>query len=166
MPGSVPQKYVLGGKDNSSVMPMAAHKQTLTDASVEYESGLTILKFTKTMKEEGEVEIRSGENTFLYAQGMGVDLGYHATGESFTLSLPGLEEVAPAAYTSIEIPLAGDTFIDASKGLLRNCSWLDISHWSKLCNIESLSCLSNDLNTSLTLLIFFILFIFRSKTNT
>ncbi|KAK1733970.1 hypothetical protein QTG54_015228 [Skeletonema marinoi] len=131
VPGSVPQKYVLGGKDNSSVMPMAAHKQTLTDASVEYESGLTILKFTKTMKEEGEVEIRSGENTFLYAQGMGVDLGYHATGESFTLSLPGVEEEAPAADTSIEIPLAGDTFIDASKGLLRYCSWLDIRHWSQ-----------------------------------
>eukprot|EP00984_Skeletonema_dohrnii_P034226 scaffold33508_cov96-Skeletonema_dohrnii-CCMP3373.AAC.2 len=166
MPGGVPQKYLLGGKDNSSVMPMAAHKQTLTDASVEYESGLTILKFTKIMKEEGEVEIKSGENTFLYAQGMDVDLGYHATGESFTLSLPGVEEEASAADASIEIPLAGDTFIDATKGLLRSCSWLDIRHWSELYNIESLSCLSNDINTRLTLLISFILSISRSKTNT
>ncbi|KAL7496398.1 hypothetical protein ACHAWT_004652 [Skeletonema menzelii] len=129
VPGGIPQKYVLGGKDNSSVMPMAAHKQTLMDASVEYESDLTILKFTKIMKEDDEVEIKSGgENTFLYAQGMGVDLGYHVTGESFTLSLPSVdvETAATSIESSTETTLEGDTFIDASNGLLRSCSWLDI----------------------------------------
>jgi hypothetical protein len=132
-PGEMPQKYVLGGKDNSSVMPMAAHRQTLMDASVEFESGLTIMKFTKIMKEEGEVEIKSGENIFLYAQGMGVDVGYHASGESFTLSLPGAGETSVAAIdTSTETPLAGDTFIDATKGLFRSCLWLDIRNWGKL----------------------------------
>jgi hypothetical protein len=134
VPGGVPQKYVLGGKDNSSVMPMAAHKQTLMDASAQVtRRGLTVLKFTKIMKEEGEVEIKPGENIFLYAQGMSVDVGFHAMGESFTLSLPGVEEASVAAVdTSIETPLAGDTFIDAAKGLLRTCSWLDIRNWGRL----------------------------------
>jgi hypothetical protein len=133
VPGGVPQKYVLGGKDNTSVVSMATHKQTLMDASVKLESGSTILKFTKIMKEEGEVEIKAGENILLYAQGMGVDVGYHAKGESFTLSLPTVDDAAVAAVdTSIETPLAGDTFIDAAKGLLRTCSWLNIRNWGRL----------------------------------
>ena len=123
--GDIPQKYVLGGKDNSSVKPMAAHRQTLMDTSVTFENGLTILKFTKIMKEEGEVEIKSGvENTFLYAQGMGLDVGYHAVGESFPLNLPDNVEKVEDADTE-------DTFIDVTKGLERPCSWLDIRNHGK-----------------------------------
>ncbi|KAL7459625.1 hypothetical protein ACHAWC_011376 [Mediolabrus comicus] len=125
--GGIPQKYVLGGKDNSSVKPMAAHKQTLTDTSVTFEDGLTILKFTKIMKEQDEVEIKSGvENTFLYAQGMGLDVGYHAVGESFSLNLPDIVEKGEDADSVTE-----NTFIDVTKGLERSCSWLDIRNYEQ-----------------------------------
>jgi len=125
--GDMPQKYVLGGKDNSSVKPMAAHRQTLMDTSVTFEDGLTILKFTKIMKEQDEVEIKSGvENTFLYAQGMGLDVGYHAVGESFSLNLPDIVEKMEDADSVTE-----DTFVDVTKGLERSCSWLDIRNYGK-----------------------------------
>jgi hypothetical protein len=119
----------MSGKDNNSVMPMAASKQTLMDASVKLEGGMTVLKFTKMMSEEGEVEIRPGENIFLYAQGMGVDLGYHIIRGLFTLNLPVLEK---AEIATLEVPVVGDNdcsdsvgyFLD-SNSTLRECNWLN-----------------------------------------
>ena len=81
----------------------------------------------KIMKEQDEVEIKSGvENTFLYAQGMGVDLGYHAIGDSFSLNLPDIVKKVEDADSVTE-----DTFIDVTKGLERPCSWLDIRNHGK-----------------------------------
>jgi hypothetical protein len=88
VPGEQPLKYALNGKYAAAVIPMPEHKQTLTDASLEVdEDGRTIMRFTKVMKEDDEIEISSGENIFLYARGMTSTLGYHPQRSSFTLTL-------------------------------------------------------------------------------
>lgn len=88
IPGEQPLKYALNGKYAAAVIPMPQHKQTLTDASLEVDDdGRTIMKFTKVMKEDDEIEIKSGENIFLYARGMTSTLGYHPQRSSFTLTL-------------------------------------------------------------------------------
>ncbi len=88
VPGEQPLKYALNGKYAAAVIPMPEHKQTLTDASLEVdEDRRTIMRFTKVMKEEDEIEIRSGENIFLFARGMTSTLGYHPQRSSFKLTL-------------------------------------------------------------------------------
>ena len=61
--------------------------QTLTDTSIEYVDGQTIMKFTKIMSEPGEIAISTGDNTFLWAYGSGPALGYHPARAPFELNL-------------------------------------------------------------------------------
>jgi hypothetical protein len=49
------------------------------------ENGRTVMKFTKIMNEEDEIEIREGENYFLFARGMTSTLGYHSNRHSKSL---------------------------------------------------------------------------------
>ncbi len=74
-------------------MPESA--QTLVDASVVVDDGQTIMKFTKVMKEVGEIEITSRENIFLWAYGSSDVLGYHLGRSLFDLDLSSgfMEEV-------------------------------------------------------------------------
>ncbi|KAL3817090.1 hypothetical protein ACHAXA_009921 [Cyclostephanos tholiformis] len=86
IPGSgVPKKYHM--HDYNGVVPMQESNQTLTNASVEYIDGQTIMKFTKIMKETGEIEITTGENKFLWAHGSSNELGKHASQSVFVLNL-------------------------------------------------------------------------------
>ncbi len=72
---------------------MPESKQTLMDASVEVIDRQTIMKFTKTMKETGQIEITSGENKFLWAHGSSDVLRYHRSRSQFDLNLSnGLSE--------------------------------------------------------------------------
>jgi len=107
IPGTAPEKYRLGGYDQSAVVAMERQRQTLIDASVNYYDAddVTVLKFTKIMKEDGEVEIKPGKNTFLYAKGIFEDLNYHQERDLFELNIPKVDtaaEVAPAAEESSE----------------------------------------------------------------
>ena len=91
--GEEPQKYNLDGRWMGGVIPMKDSQQTLIDASINvYYGPITVLKFTKIMKEPGEIEIGSGDNTFLYAQGQSYFLGQHAHDSrgSFQLNLPSV----------------------------------------------------------------------------
>jgi hypothetical protein len=74
---------------------MPENAQTLTDASVEVNDGQTIMKFTKVMKEAGEIEITPRENIFLWAYGSSDVLGYHLGRSRFDLNLSSgfVEEV-------------------------------------------------------------------------
>jgi len=83
------QKYDLVSKwPFGATQAMSVDKQTLTDTSIEIVDGQTILKFTKLMKEDGEIELLVGdENTLLYAYGSSTRLGYHAGRGSFDLLL-------------------------------------------------------------------------------
>lgn len=92
--GEEPKKYNLDGRWIGGVNPMDDSKQTLIDASINvYRGPITVLKFTKIMDEQGEIKIRPGDNTFLYAQGQSYFLGQHAHDSrgSFQLNLPSVE---------------------------------------------------------------------------
>jgi hypothetical protein len=88
VPGYQPLKYALNGQSVSAVIQMPERMQTLKDTSLEVDKNKrTVMKFTKIMKEEGETEIRRGENYFIFAQGMSSTLGYHPTRVSFKVTL-------------------------------------------------------------------------------
>lgn len=85
-----PGKYILGGKYDGAILPMDESRQTLTDANIEIVDGQTIMTFTKMLKEEGEIEIFAGVNTFLWAHGSDTESTYHGTNKSpFQLNLLG-----------------------------------------------------------------------------
>jgi hypothetical protein len=91
IPRSGVRKYEISSKNGSGVFLTSA--QTLIDASIDMNDGQTIMKFTKKMKETGEIEITSGVNKFLWAHGSSVDLGHHADSSAFDLNLSnGLSE--------------------------------------------------------------------------
>ena len=97
--GSVPQKYSLGGYDQSAVVPMDEKAQTLIDASINYYDAddVTVLKFTKVLNEHGEIEIKPGKNTFLFAKGIFEDLNYHQERDTFELVLPNFDDIVEMA---------------------------------------------------------------------
>ena len=73
-----PGKYNLDGKTGSLVAIMDGAQQTLLDATVRQEDGMTILEFGKILIEDDEEPIVvPGENTFIYAAATSNDLGYH-----------------------------------------------------------------------------------------
>jgi len=97
--GQEPRKYHLGGKwfGQGGVSEMPESQQTLIDTKVrvkwvEGSNGpipLTKMRFTKLLSEPNEIEIKPGENIFLYAQGSTPSFpSYHAARDSFTLTLP------------------------------------------------------------------------------
>jgi len=81
---------------------MPESQQTLTDASVVFEDANTIMKFTKIMKEPGEIEITTGDNTFLWAYGSSYQLAYHGANRApFNLNLSsGTSEAVAIPYMS------------------------------------------------------------------
>ena len=90
--GEEPKKYSLDGRWMGGVKPMDDSQQTLIDASINvYRGPITVLKFTKIMEEQGEIKLKPGENTFLYAQGQSYFLGQHDSRGSFQLNLPSVE---------------------------------------------------------------------------
>jgi len=95
------EKYNLGGKSDNAVLPMSESNQTLSDTSIEVKDGQTIMKFTKIMKEAGEIEITPGDNTLLWAHGSSDVLGYHGfTSKSpFELNLSSGAGEEPANET-------------------------------------------------------------------
>jgi hypothetical protein len=99
IPGTTPKKYRLGGYDKSTITLMEKDRQTLIDASLNYDDAddVTVLKFTKIMKEDGEVEIKTGKNTFLYAKGIFEDLNYHQERDLFELTIPEVNVVLDMA---------------------------------------------------------------------
>ena len=58
-------------------------KQTLLNAKISFEEDVSILEFTKLMKEEGEIAISTGLNTFLWAHGEDNSMStYHGNNRS------------------------------------------------------------------------------------
>ena len=84
-----PRKYHQYSYALCDVVPMDTAAQTLTDATVTIDDvGRTIMKFTKLMKEAGEIEISMvGEMGFLWAVGSSIELGYHQSRSPFAISL-------------------------------------------------------------------------------
>jgi hypothetical protein len=81
---SNPGKYNISGRNQGAIV--LSGQQTLTDASFEQSGGVTILRFTKALAEDGELEISAtGPNTFVYAVGSSNTFGYHLSRGSITL---------------------------------------------------------------------------------
>jgi Eukaryotic cytochrome b561 len=71
-----PGKYSMSGQSADAVTLMDA--QTLLNASWTQGNGTTVLRYTKLLKEEGEIEIfPDGSNTFIFAAGMSNDFADH-----------------------------------------------------------------------------------------
>lgn len=70
---------------------MDESQQTLQDASIEIVDGQTIMTFTKMLKEENEIKIAPGLNTFLWAHGSDTESTYHGVNKgAFQLNLLGV----------------------------------------------------------------------------
>lgn len=89
LPGKMPRKYYLNGKSIDTVAEMPANKQTLIDAILEVDAeDRTVLRFTKVMNEEDEIEIKQGGEIYvLYAVGTSKELGYHDERKSLKVTL-------------------------------------------------------------------------------
>jgi len=73
-----PGKYSLDGKTDSLVVPMDAAQQTLRDATIRQDNGMTMMEFGKLMIEDDEEPlVVPGENTFIYSASANNELGYH-----------------------------------------------------------------------------------------
>ncbi|KAL3939864.1 MAG: hypothetical protein SGBAC_005499 [Bacillariaceae sp.] len=83
------KKYSLQSKagDLSGVRVMPDDKQTLANANITQDNGMTTLTYTKILVEDGEIPInRVGENIFIVAHGSSNSLGFHSVSGSFSLS--------------------------------------------------------------------------------
>jgi len=98
----VPEKVTIGGYDGGSIARMPDSKQTLLDASITQENGMTVMRFSKLLVEEGELPLNVGAvNNFIWAIGTGNGLSYHAVRSSFTASLEPGEAIV---LGSVEVP--------------------------------------------------------------
>eukprot|EP00562_Extubocellulus_spinifer_P018912 CAMPEP_0178580138 /NCGR_PEP_ID=MMETSP0697-20121206/22459_1 /TAXON_ID=265572 /ORGANISM="Extubocellulus spinifer, Strain CCMP396" /LENGTH=718 /DNA_ID=CAMNT_0020215639 /DNA_START=59 /DNA_END=2215 /DNA_ORIENTATION=- len=98
-----PGEYHMISEQNEGVFLMEDSKQTLMDASIVQEDGMTIVTFTKLLSEEGKLGLTAnGEvSTLLWAYGYSNDLNLHKATGAFRLTLEycggdssGMSEVA------------------------------------------------------------------------
>ena len=103
-----PGEYYMISQQNEGVFLMEDSKQTLTDASIVQEDGMTIVAFTKLLSEEGKLGLTTnGEvSTLLWAYGYSNDLNLHKATGAFRLTLEycggdiaGMSEVAVQALS-------------------------------------------------------------------
>jgi glucose/arabinose dehydrogenase len=98
---------------DSAIEIMSEEEQTLINATVEVRDGQTIMKFTKFLKEAGQIEIKMGVNNMLWAYGTSNTLSYHDQRSPFTLDLssdvtvntaaPSFESSVSPSYLSTQI---------------------------------------------------------------
>ena len=98
----VPQKYRLLQGGPIELLP--TEEQTLTDASVEFVDGKTVMKFTKPLVEPNLIPITAGENNMLWANGGdGVTtIGYHGENRA-----PVRINLASGAAEAVSVPNMG-----------------------------------------------------------
>ena len=86
----IPQKYrmlLLVQDPRFAIKVMPTEEQTLTDATVVFKDGQTVMKFTKIMKEPNQIEISMGNNNMLWAYGGNPTIGYHRNKSAFAINL-------------------------------------------------------------------------------
>jgi len=98
------QKYQMTNYAASFITKRDATQQTLGDTLVQQNDTMTMLRFTKKLKEDDEYLIRAASassaavatiensNNFMWAYGFGNDFGYHQARGIFTLELNVCEE--------------------------------------------------------------------------
>jgi len=104
----VVEKYDLTLRDLSGVLP-AEDSSSLMDHTITQEDGVTILKFTKPLVEDGEVAVAAGDVRFNWAYGSSNTLAVHADRGSMVANFPEcLEAGETAAPTAAPTPAAAE----------------------------------------------------------
>ena len=91
---------------DSAIEIMPNEEQTLINATIEVKDGQTVMKFTKLLKEPGQIEISMGLNNMLWAYGSSNTLSYHARRSPFTLYLSSSDVAIDSASPSFESSIA------------------------------------------------------------
>lgn len=114
-----PGKYLLSQRSQAGVNLAAS--QTLQNATIVQENGVTSLTFTKLLLEPGEVAIDpNGVNTFIWAVGSSNPLAYHASRGPFDLDL---SQSCGAPPSLIAAPQAVPISYWKAHGALAGISW-------------------------------------------
>jgi len=119
----VVEKYDLTLRALSGVLP-AEDSSSLMDHTITQANGITILKFTKPLMEEGEVPVSAGEVRFNWAYGSSNTLGQHAFTDrgsmvtNFPECLEAGETAAPTAAPMVAVP-SSDNIVDLGDGRLQ-----------------------------------------------
>ena len=80
-----PAYYSLNGMVETMVTPLPRSQQTLQEANIMQDNGVTILTFTKSLIDDELISF--GENTFIFAAAYSNRLGYHDKRGAITLNL-------------------------------------------------------------------------------
>ena len=116
------EKYDLTARALAGVMP-AADSSSLTDHTITQADGVTILKFTKPLMEDGEVPVSAGEVRFNWAYGSSNTLGLHASRGSMVANFPECleagETAAPTAAPTSAVAAPTPGVVDLGDGRLQ-----------------------------------------------
>ena len=114
--GSNPGKYRIGSKTVTGIQLLES--QTLVNATFEQTNGQTIVRFTKRLAEDGEIEILpDSENTFIFAAGSDNTFAFHGQ-QHGSVTLPRLTKCLAADGSSMDdLVLTGGTESGAGGGL-------------------------------------------------
>ena len=72
-----PAYYALNGMADSMIALLPESKQTLSEAAISQENGLTVMRFAKRLVDDDHIDF--GENTFIFAAGVSNHFGYHGS---------------------------------------------------------------------------------------
>lgn len=98
--GSNPGKYRIASKTVAGIQLLDA--QTLLNATYEQANGQTIVRYSKRLAEDGEMEIfADGENTFIFAAGSDNDFQFHGQ-QHGSITLPRLTKCLAADGSSMD----------------------------------------------------------------
>ena len=114
IPGEgTPQKYSLGDYSAEAITPLPESQQTLTDASIitvgTANGPKTVMKFTKLLKEQGEIDVSTRGNYFIWAHGSDETFGYHAARGVLELNLFGDAEASRIRNRAVPVSAPATT---------------------------------------------------------
>jgi len=100
-----PKKYYMTSLQMFGIVEMPDEQQTLIDAYVKQEDGITVMEFGKLLNETGEHAINPGtKHTFIWPVGSSNALFHHSLRNSFTVDLTHGMEGASVMFGSSEAP--------------------------------------------------------------
>ena len=119
---SVVEKYDLITRSLAGVTS-AADSSSLTQQTITQADGITILKFTKPIMEDGEVAVAAGDVRFNWAYGSSNTLGLHASRGSMVANFPECleagETAAPTAAPTPAVAAPTPGVVDLGDGRLQ-----------------------------------------------
>lgn len=129
---------------------MSPEEQTLSDASVDFKDGKTVMKFTKPLVEQNQVPFVVGNNQMLWAYGSSPTISYHANRSPFSLDLTAssleLSTLTPTSPPSVATSSQVSSSTTIAPSMSGNPTNLPSN--STIVNTNQPSTLPNDANTT------------------